>query len=84
MLHAAVAVDGKNEVPIHNSCSQVMTDVLEAASYTGDAVQLDFLLLPLKPDLQTVASMASTDRLLGGPHRHKLAQGLQEGHLVLH
>lgn len=71
---------------MHNSCSQVMADIvlLEAASHTGDAVQLDLLLLPLKPDLQTMLGMTSIDQFLGAPQKDKPAQGLQEGLLVLH
>lgn len=69
---------------MHNSCSQVTTDILEAASYTGDAVQLDLLLLPLKPDQQTMGGRTSIDRLPGGRRRYKFAQGLQEGLLVPH
>lgn len=76
-------MDRKNEVLTRSSCSKVATDIvlLEAAPCTGDAVQQDFLRLPLKPDLQTVAGMTSIDPLPGGPHRHKLAQ---EDLLVLH
>lgn len=61
---------------MHNSRFQVRTDVLlEAASYMGDAVQLDLLRLPLKSDLQTMVSKTSIDQLLGGRQRHRFAQG---------